>query len=442
MRLLLLLFVTLSTFAQDVARMDQYLSASNKQRSFIGSALVAKGGKVLLEKGYGSANIELDVPNGPDTKFRLGSITKQFTATAIMQLNEQGKLGLDDAACKYLDNCPGAWKPVTIRHLLTHTSGIPSYTNDKQFPTPTFMRIPLSPVEVVMLTKDKPMEFDPGTKWNYDNTGYVLLGVIIEMASGEKYADYLRKHIFDPLEMKDSGYDVTQTILKNRAAGYEPAPGGKFKNAEYLDMSLPHAAGSLYSTTRDLYKWDRALYTEKVVSRASKEAMFTVTKSDYGFGWMLAPQFGHKQIGHGGGINGFSTYVARYPDDDAFVVVLSNNQAGNAGQIARSLAGILFGEKIDLPGERKAISLDTKVLDRYVGTYQVGPMTITVTNENGHLMATPKGQPKAELFAATETKFFLKVVDAEITFTLGADGKATGMQLDQGGATLKGSRVS
>jgi len=324
--------------AEIAAKLDSVVAGYARNRNFIGAVLVAKGGKILLEKGYGMANIELDVPNKPETKFRLGSITKQFTSTAILQLNEQGKLAFTDAACKYLDNCPEAWKPVTIHHLLTHTSGIPSYTAMKEFPTPKFMRQPLSAVEVVMLTKDKPLDFEPGTKYAYDNTGYVLLGVIIEKASGEKYSDYLKKHVFEPLDMQDSGFDVTRTVLKNRASGYSPGPGG-LVNADYLDMSLPHAAGSLYSTARDLYRWDRSLYTEKVMSKASKDAAWTPVKNDYGFGWAVKKLHGRSQQGHGGGINGFSTMITRFPDDDAVVIVLSNNQAAPTGIIANALSG-------------------------------------------------------------------------------------------------------
>jgi CubicO group peptidase (beta-lactamase class C family) len=416
------------------AKLDKVVEGYAKNRNFIGSVLVAKGGKVILEKGYGMANIELDVPNKPETKFRLGSITKQFTSAAILQLKEQGKLSLEDPACKYFENCPEAWKPITIHHLLTHTSGIPSYTAQKEFATPKFMRQPLTPVEVVMITKDKPLEFQPGEKYTYNNTGYVMLGVIIEKASGEKYADYLKKHIFEPLDMQDSGYDVTRTVMKNRAAGYAQGPGG-ITNADYLDMSLPHAAGSLYSTVRDLYRWDRALYTDKVVSKASRDLMWTPVKNNYGFGWAVNKVHDRKQVGHGGGINGFSTMIQRFPDDDGVVIVLANTQGTNAGALANALSGTLFGEAITPAWERASITVDSKVLDQYAGTYEVGPMTIVATNENGRLMMQPRNQPKSEAFAASETVFFLKNVDVEFTFTEG------GLILKQGGATLTGKKV-
>jgi CubicO group peptidase (beta-lactamase class C family) len=345
-----LLFTTLAAAqsAGVAARLEAAANAFAKNRAFTGSVLVAKDNKVILEKGYGMANLELDVPNTPDTKFRLGSITKQFTSAAILQLQEQGKLSVDDAACKFIDSCPAAWKPITVRHLLTHTSGIPSYTAMKGFMTPKFHRIPLTPMETLMLTADKPLDFEPGSRFSYDNSGYIFLGIIIEKVSREDYADYLEKHIFGPLDMQNSGYDQTRTVLKNRASGYSPKTDG-FRNADYLDMSLPYAAGALYSTVRDLYRWDRALYTEKVLGKASKEAMWTPGKGNYGFGWTIAPIYKHKQVGHGGGINGFSTYIGRFPDDDAVVIVLSNNEGANAVVLANALAGTLFGAEVKLP---------------------------------------------------------------------------------------------
>jgi D-alanyl-D-alanine carboxypeptidase len=430
-------------FGQDAdvaAKLDRVLRAHQEYRKFMGAALVAKDGKVLLEKGYGMANLELDVPNTPATKFRLGSITKQFTATAVLQLEEQGKLATSDLACKYVDACPDTWKAITIHHLLTHTSGIPSYTTREFMSKPQNVRVPLTPVEILMLSKDKPLEFEPGAKWNYDNSGYIFLGAIIEKVSGEKYADYLRKHIFEPLDMQDSGYDDTRTVLKNRASGYQPSPKGMM-NADYLDMSLPYAAGSLYSTVRDLYRWDRALYTDKVLSKASREKLFTSYKNDYGYGWMLKPMVNHKQVGHGGGIHGFVTYIARFPDDDAFVVVLSNSVASNPTGIAAQLAGTLFGDKVEIPGDRKPVAIDAKLLDRYTGVFQDGPMTITVTNEGGRLMVEPRGQEKLEASPSSDTVFFFKMSDGVLTFIPGEEGTAKEIELQQGGGKRVAKRV-
>ncbi len=323
---------------QDLAaKADAYV----KSAGIRGSVLVAKGGKVVLAKGYGFANIELEIPSSPETKFRLGSITKQFTAAAILQLQEKGKLNVTDEISKYIPGAPAAWNGITIRHLLTHTSGIPSYTSLAGYQT--HMRDPVgSPIDFLRTFSSLPLEFKPGEKFAYDNSGYFLLGVIIERVSGEKYEDYLRKNIFEPLQMADTGYDWPATILKHRASGYAKKDG-KDVNAEFLDMGQPYAAGSLYSTVLDLYKWDRALYTTKVLSAKSIEAAFTENKFNwaegikYGYGWGITQVHGHKAVGHGGGINGFSTVIWRAIDEDATAIVLSNNEddarlVGKAGK--------------------------------------------------------------------------------------------------------------
>ncbi|MBV8571425.1 MAG: beta-lactamase family protein [Acidobacteriaceae bacterium] len=342
--------------AEDLAqKLDHVLSAFETNRHFMGSVLVARDGRVLLEKGYGMADLEWGVPNAPDGKFRLGSITKQFTSAAILQLAAQHKVSVDDKACKYFDKCPDSWKQVTIHQLLSHTSGIPSYTRMKRFGQPNFIRVPLSPSEVLLLTKDEPLDFPPGTQWKYDNSGYILLGIIIEKASGEKYADYLKKHIFDPLNMHDTGYDETAVVLKRRVSGYKSC-GNDLCNSDYIDMSLPYAAGSLYSTAQDLYKWDRALYTDSILSKSARDRMWTPVMHNYGYGWMIGPMVNHRQYGHGGGIPGFSTYIARFPDDNAAVIVLGNNETVNAENIAEALAGTLFGNRVSLPGDRNVSS--------------------------------------------------------------------------------------
>ncbi len=422
------------------AKLDAVAKAYADKKGFMGSVLVAKGGAVLLEKSYGMADIEWDVPNTPDAKFRLGSITKQFTATAILQLQERGKLSVDDPIAKYVENAPAAWKGITIHHLLTHTSGIPSYTDFPEFQKPNFMRVPLSPLEIVMLSKDKPLDFQPGENWKYDNTGYVLLGYIIEKVTGEKYGDYLQKNVFGPLDMKDSGYDRTETVLRHRAGGYH-WDNNRHVNAGFIDMSLPHAAGSLYSTVRDLYRWDRSLYTEKVLSKKSLDRMFTPVKNDYGYGWVITHAQGRTRIGHGGGINGFSTVIIRYPEADAAVIVLSNVDNGDANGVGSRLANVLFDEPVEFPWDRKEAVIDPKLLDRYTGTYDLKAIRIEVTAEDGKLFVHPTGQPKMQAFPQSDTSFFLKVADVSFDFVTAGDGKAAQIVLHQGGANITGERV-
>jgi CubicO group peptidase (beta-lactamase class C family) len=363
------------------ARVDEYLNALVKQDRFSGAVLLARDGKVLLSKGYGMANFEDETPNTPQTKFRLGSITKQFTAMATLILQERGKLSVQDSVCKYIENCPSGWQPVTIRHLLTHTSGIPNMTSFPEFRK--VKMFPSSPLESIAIFKDKPLEFAPGEKFNYSNSGYILLGYIVERAAGQPYADFLRENIFQPLGMKNTDYDVNSAIVKHRASGYTRGANG-IANADYINMTIPFAAGGLYSTVEDLYLWDRAFYTEKLVSKKSLEAMNTPFKNGYGYGVGMGEQYGLKVIEHGGGIEGFSTDLARFPVENATVIVLSNIDSTNTGGVAKHLGGLLLSDKVSMPS---VINVSPQVLQQYTGRYQVADNTPTedISVDGNHL---------------------------------------------------------
>ena len=336
---------------QIVVKAKEYMNAAVKVNRFSGSILVARHGKPLISKGYGMANLELDVPNQPQTVFRLGSLTKQFTAMAIMILQEREKLHTNDLICNYLSDCPATWQPITIRNLLTHTSGIPDYTSLPNFVQ--MMQLPSTHANLVERFKNMPLEFTPGEKFKYTNSGYYLLGMIIEQISGKSYADFLQENIFAPLGMTHTGYDSHNRLIKNRAAGYE-LRDNSIINASYIDMSIPFAAGALYSTTEDLLLWDQALYTEKLVSRKILAEIFTPFKDGYGYGWIIKKQLDRQIMGHDGGISGFSSSIIRFPSDHVTVIVLSNNQNAPSGEIASSLADMVFGTSYQMPQERKS----------------------------------------------------------------------------------------
>jgi CubicO group peptidase (beta-lactamase class C family) len=430
------LFLIVGAMAQEAApiapKLDEYLSAATKQ-GFTGSALVAKDGKVIFSKGYGMANAEWDIPNTPQTKFRLGSITKQFTAASILLLQERGKLSVQDPICKFFDNCPEAWKEITIHHLLTHTSGVPNYTS---FPDwQKTMMIPVTMESLVGRFKDKPLDFKPGEKMSYSNSGYVALGHIIEKVAGASYESFLQKNIFGPLKMSGSGYDRAEPILKNRAAGYS-FKDGKRINSEYLDMTVPHAAGALYSTVEDLFAWNEALFSDKLLSAKSREAMAPSDKNGYAYGLVVTQHHKRKMVLHGGNINGFDTFLARFPEEKVTIAVLRNCDYGvlSPNRISEDLAAIVFGEKYELPRERVGIKIDPNILDAYVGQYELRPNVIfTMTREGDSLMTQITGQPKFELFPESETKFFLKVVDAQVTFVKDDKGVVTHLILHQNG---------
>ena len=269
------------------SQVDAYLGPLVTAGQFSGAVLIARDGQVLLRQGYGLANREHDVANTPQTTFRLGSVTKQFTAMAILLLEQQGKLTVQDRICTYVFECPTAWQDITIHHLLTHTSGIRNFTNMQEYQkTKT---LPTTPVQTIARFKDMPLDFAPGTRWSYSNSGYLVLGAIIERVARQPYPQFLREQIFDPLQMDGTGYE-TELVVEHRAQGY--TIGGRF-TAAYVDMSQPHAAGGLYSTVEDLYRWDQALYTEQLVPQAARDAMFTAHHTfpapedgGYGYGWV------------------------------------------------------------------------------------------------------------------------------------------------------------
>ncbi len=422
--------------AQDnSARMEQVVQSYVANKQFMGSVLVAQDGKVVFSKGYGFANLEWDVPNSPTAKFRLGSVTKQFTAACILLLEERGKLKIDDPVKKYMPDAPAAWDKVTIFNLLTHTSGIPSFTGFPDYASTE--AIATTPEKLVARFRDKPLEFQPGEKWNYSNSGYVLLGYLIEKISGQSYSQFVQDNIFTPLGMKDSGYDSNSAIIAHRAAGYAPSDKGLI-NAGYIDMSIPLSAGALYSTTEDLLRWEQGLFGGKLLSVASLQKMTTPFKNDYAFALAVRDANGHKVIEHGGGIEGFNTQLSYYPDDKLTIVVLANQNTGATGDIASKLAALVHGDQVVLAGERKEVAVSPAILQTYVGTYELAPgFDIVMTVEGGQLMTQATGQPKFPVFAESETKFFLKVVDAQLEFVKNDKGEVTHVILHQGGRDAK-----
>ncbi len=347
-------------------RIDALVQRYVEFDQFNGSVLVAKADGVIFKKGYGVANFEWSIPNSPDTRFRLGSITKQFTSMLIMQMVEEGEFSLDD---KLADRLPYYRKDtgnkVTIHHLLSHTSGIPSYTS-----LPNFVRdhgretLPLR--ELVTRHCSGDLEFEPGTKFSYNNSGYVILGAVIEQTTGKSYEKVLQERIFDPVGMKSTGYDHSETLIPKRAAGYERRLDG-VRNADFLDMSLPHAAGSLYSTVEDLYLWDRAIYDTKLLSENGKTKWFTPGLSNYAYGWTVRkmPAGPDKAlrviIQHGGGINGFSTLLTRIPEDHRLIVLLSNIPGGPLSAMTQGIGDILYRREPQPPRRSIARALRTTI---------------------------------------------------------------------------------
>lgn len=338
--------------AQDVSRMDQVVQSFASNKTFMGSVLVARGNEVLLSRGYGFANLEWNIPNSPATKFALASVTKQFTAAAILLLEERGKLKTDDLVKKLMPDAPAAWDRITIFHLLTHTSGIPNFTTfpDYRAQEP----FATTPEKLVARFRDKPLDFQPGVKFSYNNSGYALLGYLLEKATGESYENFLQANIFTPLGMKDSGYDSNTAIIPRRATDYVPGKDVP-ERAGFVHRSIPFSAGALYSTTEDLLRWEQGLFGGKLISAASLAKMISPTKtySEYAMGLYLYVMNGHKMIYHIGGVGpgmpGLAARLSYFPEDKLTVVVLANLDSGAGGdtavrQISRQLAELALGD--------------------------------------------------------------------------------------------------
>ncbi len=501
-------------------------------------ALVAKGGEVLFAKGYGLANLELNVPMNVDNVFEIGSITKQFTAVSILMLMEQDKLRLDDEITKYLEDYPTHDHIITIDHLLNHTSGIKSYTS-----MPSFMskaRTDMTPTELIDVFKNEPMDFPPGEQWEYNNSAYIILGHIIEVVSGMSYAEYIKQKIFMPLEMDNSYYGSHSKIIPNRASGYQPNNEG-YRNADYLSMTLPYAGGSLMSTVEDLLKWQQAIHNNVLITQESKALAFSDSKLNngestyYGYGWRLDEIEGTPTIEHGGGIFGYTCYAVYVPSHDLYTVVLSNSNGNSPTDITIEMAAQYLGtpllskETVDLPedalkrwvgtyefedgvfryitledgslysqreggerliinpigpqtfqfedsfttyqfsveddkktalftsrivkskgiesdkeapAERVAIELSEEILNRYTGTYELQPgFQITFRVRDGKFYTQATGQPEFEVFAESEHKFFLKVVEAQVEFNISDAEVVESMTLYQGGGIMSGKKI-
>ena len=553
-----------AALAQDhAAKIQEVLTLANKYRQFNGTALVAENGKVVYKGGVGLANMEWNIPNTPDTKFRLGSITKQFTATVILQLVEQGKIKLDGKLSDYLpDYRKDVGNKVTIHNLLTHTSGIPSYTSQPGF----FENVSRNPYKVDEFVKkyaSGDLEFEPGSKFVYDNSGYFLLGAIIERVTGKPYEQVLQENIFNPVGMKNTGYDHHDTIIAKRAAGYVKTHDS-FANAPYLDMSIPYAAGSLYSTVEDLYLWDQALYTDKLLSAQSKALMYTPFLENYAYGWSIqnasfkVNNADVPVITHGGGINGFTTTIVRFPREKNLIVMLDNTNTEYLDRLSDSIAKIIYNQPYELPKmsivstlektinekgieagiaqyrelkakeaatydfseaelnqlgyrllrnagkpreaieifklnveaypkgfnaydslaeayatinerelaiqnykkslelnpnnanatevlkrlEKAPVVVDPKVFDTYVGEYEVGPgVVLRVFREGDKFLTQATGQGVFEIFPESETVFYPRAFVAKLTFVKDADGKVTGIRVDQNGRVTLGKRI-
>jgi CubicO group peptidase (beta-lactamase class C family) len=377
-------------------RLQQVVQPYVDAQMFMGNVLVARGGKVLFSKSYGMADLEWNVPNSPDARFNIASMTKQFTAASILLLEDRGKLKTGDLVKKYLTDAPASWDKITIYHLLTHTSGIADDAVKFE---------PGSPDKLVF--RDVPLNFQSGKRWAYSNLGYIVLGYLLEKISGQTYEEFVQQNIFKPLGMNDSGLLSFVTLIPHRASGYWPGANG-IENAERWDPRIGFSAGSLYSTTEDLLRWEEGLFGGKLLTPASLRKMTTPFKSDYACGLHVNRDDGHLMIEHDGNNIGFNADMAYYPEEKIVVVVLANLNGTVTGEIRKALAAVAHGENPPVPSVHKEISLPKEVLARYAGTYQFSDFSLRTLPEGNHLLVKFEDGSDLPVFPESETKFFSK----------------------------------
>lgn len=444
MRYLFLLLAAISASTcpgQDVQRMDRIVRNYVSEGRFMGSVLVARGDMILLDQGYGFANLEWRVPNTPDTKFRIGSITKQFTAASILLLADRGKVSLADPIKKYISDCPAGWDKVTIVELLTHTAGI----HDVVLELPK--RLPVTPSELVAKIREKALDYEPGSEQRYSNSGYQLLGYLLERISGMSYENFIKENLFKPLGITASGYDSSAEIITDRAAGYTPGDNG-LENADFIDMTTPYSAGGLYSTTRDLLKWEKGLFGGRLLSTAALKKMTTPYKRNYALGLFVFDRGlfvfdseGPRLITHSGAIAGFNSYLGYYPMSRTTVVILGNIN-GQAPDILGPILGALAqGESVDPPPPAKETKIPPDKMRSYVGRYMLGGnFEISITCDGGRLFEQGTDQPQFPILASSETKFSLINAAAQIEFLREPNGTVPGLIIRHNGDSRKAMR--
>jgi CubicO group peptidase (beta-lactamase class C family) len=406
---------------------DKILQREAAGGRFTGVVLISRGGNVLFEKAYGLANREWEVANTPTTKFRIGSITKTFTATLIMQLEREKRLALTDPLCSYMEECPAGWSAVTLHHLLSHTSGIYNYTRSSDHAA--LRSAPQTREQVLArFTKIAP-DFAPGEKFQYSNSNFFLLGIVIEKITGQPYETVLRARILDPLGMRDTGIAKFETILPSRASGYRPGREGRPVNDLHMDDTWSFSAGAMYSTVRDLERYSEALDSGTPLPRESLERMWKPVTESYGYGWQTQVSkqtFNRRVVEHGGHVPGFIALLRRFVDERITLIVLSNNDGSNA-QIVNSLSAVALGIPYTPTTDRKSVRLAPEALRRYAGDYEINGSIWTLEERGGLLFGRSETGSEVELKTDADGTLFIEGMEGSLSPVENRQGEVTGL---------------
>lgn len=419
------------------AAIDRYLTERYPADKPGVAVIVVKQGKVVFRKGYGMADLEMGLPLRPDMVFRLASVSKQFTAAAILLLEQEGKLKVGDDIRRFFPDYPNPAQAITIEQVLQHVAGIPGFSDG--YLGKGKIREDLTPAEIYEMIKSQPLEFEPGSKWAYSDGGYELLGMIIEKASGMRYGDFIEQRIFKPLGMSESYHDMASRIIPKRVKGYKPVPGG-YANADYISMTIPYAAGALASTVDNLAVWDAAVFdSDKLLNADARRRMvtsYTLPNGakgmlDYGYGVGLQQRRGTPRVFHTGQINGFTTAVLRLPKERIYVALLGNDEAPRllTELVTERVAAIAAGKPYP---EAATVKLAPAVLDTLAGAYRVDPkVAYEVSRDGVRLFMQRTGRPKVELLPVADATFVIKDSFTEVSFGKGDDGKMNTMTMTQ-----------
>jgi CubicO group peptidase (beta-lactamase class C family) len=424
---------------------DQFLSKQFPAHRPGCAILVSKKGQVIYRNAFGLADLELNVTMKPEMVFRLGSITKQFTAVAILQCVEQGKISLQDDIQKFIPDFPPQKKQITIENLLSHTSGLVEYTQ-LDIPDPFIRRKDLSPKEIINFFKNEPLEFEPGSEFKYSNSNYFLLGYILEIVEGKKYQDIIAERFSKPLGLNNTFYDDLSKVIPNRVSGYKQEDGN-YTNDDFQSPSIAFAAGAILSNVDDLLKWQQSLYSLKLLKKETLNQATTAfklndgTNSNYGLGWFVIDMSGSRSIQHGGNINGFRSNTIYFPEEDVYVVALFNCECSPMEEITEQIALLAIGKTQN----DRNMELPEATLSTYIGKYVMPAdpkRPMIVTKEDNRLFVAIPHEWKAELSALSETKFNVKNIrpPGTITFVKDAEGKVSKLIMNQSGKDYQALR--
>ena len=410
-------------------KLDEYINSAVSVSKFNGSVLIARKGEIILQKGYGYKNFSLKISNDSNSIFQIGSLTKSFTAAVILKLQEEGKLSVEDKLSKYFPQVKGA-DEITLKELLNHTSGLYNYADEIGPEDSAIVSHPVTHQTVLNVFINKPLLFKPGAKFSYCNSDYYLLGMIIEQITGMRYDQIVRKWIFTPLGMTHSGFDFINLKDSARASGYVTIAPGKYIPNIQWDSTVTYAPGAIYSTTGDLYKWNRAIAAQRILSPMSWQQAFTPGLGKYGYGWWIDSMFSRKYINHSGGLPGFMSYFVYFPDDDVSIILLSNygNYGDSLVPVSDGLSAIMFGKPYSLWKKLVLFNVNKDILKQYAGTYQFNAEhKLIITFKKDRLLVEASNPddklPQVVLHAETESKFYIKEAQLKFEFVKDAEGK-------------------